>query len=72
MVVGGFRSFLVLVLASGRHVRMFVGGGVLSKLKGFSFIKGKVKEVIVQIRSSLHYTGGQQILFHSIRKVLNT
>ena len=28
---------------------------VLSKLKGFSFNKGKVKEVIVRIGSSLHF-----------------
>ena len=29
-------------LALGRHVRMFVRDGVLSKLKGLSFNKGKV------------------------------
>ena len=32
---------------------MFVVDDVLSKLKGFSFNKGKVIEVIVQIGSSL-------------------
>ena len=41
--------------ALGCHVRMFVVDDVLSKLKGFSFIKGKVKEVIVRIESSLHF-----------------
>ena len=42
-------------LALGRHVHMFVVDDVLSKLKGFSFNKGKVKEVIVRIGSSLHF-----------------
>ena len=42
-------------LALGRHVRLFVVDDVLSKLKGFSFNKGKVIEVIVRIRSSLHF-----------------
>ena len=42
-------------LALGRHVRMFVVDGVLSKLKGFSFNKGKVKGVIVRIGSSLNF-----------------
>ena len=37
------------------HVRMFVVDDVLSKLKGFSFDKGKVIEVIVRIGSSLHF-----------------
>ena len=32
-------------LALGRHVRLFVVDDVLSKLKGFSFNKGKLKEV---------------------------
>ena len=41
-------------LALGCHVRLFVVD-VLSKLKGFSFNKGKVKEVIVRIGSSLHF-----------------
>ena len=41
-------------LALGCHVRLFVVD-VLSKLKGFSFNKGKVKEVIVWIGSSLHF-----------------
>ena len=44
-------AFLVL----GCHVRMVVVDDVLSKLKGFSFNKGKVKEVIVRIGSSLHF-----------------
>ena len=34
-------------LALGRHVRLFVVDDLLSKLKGFLFNKGKVKEVIV-------------------------
>ena len=43
-------------LALGRHVRLFVMDDLVSKLKGFSFNgKGKVKEVIVQIGSSLHF-----------------
>ena len=42
-------------LALGRHVRLFVVDDVLSKLKGFSFNKGKVKEVIIRIGSSLHF-----------------
>ena len=42
-------------LVLGRHVRLFVVDDVLSKLKGFSFNKGKVKEVIVRIGSSLHF-----------------
>ena len=42
-------------LVLGRHVRMFVVDNVQSKLKGFSFNKGKVIEVIVQIGSSLHF-----------------
>ena len=43
------------VLSVGCHVCMFVVDDVLSKLKGFSFNKGKVKEVIVRIGSSLHF-----------------
>ena len=42
-------------LALGCHVRLFVVDDVLSKLKGFSFNKGKLKEVIVRIESSLHF-----------------
>ena len=42
-------------LALGLHVRMFVVDDVLSRLKGFSFNKGKVREVIVRIGSSLHF-----------------
>ena len=37
------------------YVCMFVVDDVLSKLKGFLFNKGKVKEVIVRIGSSLHF-----------------
>ena len=44
-------AFLVL----GRHVCMFVVDDVLSKLKGFSFNKGQLIEVIVWIGSSLHF-----------------
>ena len=39
----------------GRHVCMFVVDNVLSRLKSFSFNKGKVMEVIVRIGSSLHF-----------------
>ena len=42
-------------LALGCHVRLFVMDDVVSKLKGFSFNKGKVREVIVRIGSSLHF-----------------
>ena len=42
-------------LALDCHARMFVVDDVLSKLKGFSFDKGKVIEVIVRIGSSLHF-----------------
>ena len=42
-------------LALGCHVRMFVVDDVLSKLKGFSFNKGKVIEVIARMGSSLHF-----------------
>ena len=42
-------------LVLGRHICMFVVDDVLSKLKGFSFNKGKVIEVIVRIGSSLHF-----------------
>ena len=35
------------VLSVGRHVCMFVVDDVLSKLKGFSFNKGKVIEVVI-------------------------
>ena len=43
------------VLSVGHHVHVFVVDDVLSKLKGFSFNKGKVIEVIVRIGSSLHF-----------------
>ena len=42
-------------LAMGCHVCMFVMVDVLSKLKGFSFNKGKIKEGIIQIGNSLHF-----------------
>ena len=35
------------VLSVGHHVCMFVVDDVLSKLKGFSFNKGKVIEVVI-------------------------
>ena len=50
-------------LALGRHVRMFVVDDVLSKLKGFLFNKGKVKEVIVRIGSSLHFHRERSVPF---------
>ena len=43
------------VLSVGRHVCMYVVDDVLSKLKGFSFNKGKVIDVVVQIGISLHF-----------------
>ena len=42
-------------LALDCHVCMFVFDDVLSKLKGFSFNKGKVIEVIVRIGSSFYF-----------------
>ena len=42
-------------LVLGRHVRMFVVDDVLLKLKGFPLNKGKGKEVIVRIGSSLYF-----------------
>ena len=42
-------------LALDCHAHMFVVDDVLSKLKGFSFDKGKVIEVYVRIGSSLHF-----------------
>ena len=42
------------VLSVGRHVCMFVVDNVLSRLKSFSFNKGKVMEVIVRIGSSFY------------------
>ena len=45
----------VASLALVHCVRMFVVDNVLSKLKGFSFNKGKGKELIVQIGSSLDF-----------------
>ena len=57
----------VASLALVHRVRMFVVDDVLSKLKGFSFNKGKVKEVIVRIGSSLHFHR-EKDLFLSSRK----
>ena len=56
-------------LALVHRVRMFVVDDVLSKLKGFSFNKGKVKEVIVRIGSSLHFHR-EKDLFLSSRIVI--
>ena len=42
-------------------VTMFVVDDVLSKLKGFSFNKGKVIEVVVRIGSSLHFHGERDL-----------
>ena len=50
-------------LALGCHVCLFVVD-VLSKLKGFSFNKGKVKEVIVRIGSSLHFHREKIAMLH--------
>ena len=55
-------------LALGRHVRLFVVD-VLSKLKGFLFNKGKVKEVIVQIGSSLHFHREKNLFLSSSNRV---
>ena len=52
-------------LSLGRHVRLFVVDDVLSKLKGFSFNKGKVIEVIVRIGSSLHFHGEKDLFLSS-------
>ena len=57
-------------LALGRHVRLFVVDDVLSKLKGFSFNKGKVKEVIVRIGSSLHFIERKICSFLQVRIVI--
>ena len=55
----------IVSLALGYHVRMFVVDDVLSKQKGFSFNKGKVKEVIIQIGSSLHFYREQYLFLSS-------
>ena len=52
-------------LVLGHHVRMFLVDDVLSKLKGFSFNKGKVIEVIVRIGSSLHFHGEKDLFLSS-------
>ena len=56
-------------LALGRHVRLFVVDDVLSKLKGFLFNKGKVKEVIVRIGSSLHFHREKNLFLSSSNRV---
>ena len=55
-------------LALGLHVRMFVVDDVLSRLKGFSFNKGKVREVIVRIGSSLHFHKEKDLFLSSSKK----
>ena len=52
-------------LVLGHHVHMFLVDDVLSKLKGFSFNKGKVIEVIVRIGSSLHFHGEKDLFLSS-------
>ena len=52
-------------LVLGHHVCMFLVDDVLSKLKGFSFNKGKVIEVIVQMGSSLHFHGEKDLFLSS-------
>ena len=52
-------------LVLGHHVRMFLVDDVLSKLKGFSFNKGKIIEVIVRIGSSLHFHGEKDLFLSS-------
>ena len=52
-------------LALGRYVRMFVEDDVLSKLKGFSFNKGRLKEVIVRTGSSLHFHREEDLFLSS-------
>ena len=51
------------VLSVGRHVCMFVVDDVLSKLKGFSFNKGKVIEVVIRVGSSLHFHRERDLYF---------
>ena len=54
-------------LVLGRHVRLFVVDDILSKLKGFSFNKGKVIEVIVRIGSSLHFHREKDLFLSSCK-----
>ena len=61
-------EIITVSLALGHHVRMFVVVDVLSKLKGFLFNKGKVIEVIVRIRSSLHFYREKDLFLSSSRK----
>ena len=41
----------------------FVVDDVLSKLKGFSFNKGKVIEVVIRVGSSLHFHRERDLYF---------
>ena len=58
------------VLSVGRHVCKFVVDDVLSKLKGFSFNKGKVIDVVVRIGISLHFHKERFVPFLSSRIVI--
>ena len=66
--IGDNYTFEINMASQCHHVRMFVGDDVLSKLKGFSFNKGKVIEVIVPIGSSLHFHGEQDLFLSSSKK----
>ena len=56
-------------LGVGRHVCMLtLQWMILSKLKGFSFNKENVIEVVVPIGSSLHLHGERDCIFLSSRK----
>ena len=53
----------------GRHVCMLtLQWMILSKLKGFSFNKENIIEVVVRIVSSLHFHGERFVPFLSSRK----
>ena len=52
----------------GRHVRLFVVDDILSKLKGFSFNKGKLKEAIVRIGSYLHFHREKDLFLSSSKR----
>ena len=41
----------------------FVVDDVLSKLKGFSFNKGKVIEIVIRVGSSLHFHRERDLYF---------
>ena len=58
-------------MVSSAWVVMFVVDDVLSKLKGFSFKKGKVIEVVVRIGSSLHFHRERDLyLFFQVKIVI--